>query len=153
MICSHPRHGALLQTIFGSVHWVAGRSATLKWFLGEICIYHLPHQIINWFPGRPLFLRLCLIAVHIKVKHLPPDVGVPATCLPGCQHGVYCLHSQLGSSVNTSSPTEDAADHPGCEQGKGAGAAPAWQSLGWDLPTRWRMLWALDAWVPLPLPL
>lgn len=39
--------------------------------MGEICIEHLPHQIINWLLGRRGFPRFCLITVHVKVKHLP----------------------------------------------------------------------------------
>lgn len=70
-ICSHQHCRAFLQMTPQPSPLGGGRDASPRCFVGEICIEHLPHQIINWLLGRPWFPRFCLITVHVKVKHLP----------------------------------------------------------------------------------
>lgn len=77
-ICSHPHHRALLQMIPQPSPLGGGWNVTLQCFVEKICIEHLPHQIINWLLGRHWFPRLCLITIHVKVKHLPVVRG--GTC-------------------------------------------------------------------------
>lgn len=67
---------------------------SLQCFVGEICISHLSHQIINWLLGKHWFPRFCLITIHVEVTHLPVVSVYLLTGLhSGCQRCVdsHCV--------------------------------------------------------------